>query len=148
MFTPGTLLYINDFEFENSQPTRNKYVLILCNQDLKSIIITLPSSKDHIPDQLKQEGCIYVDRDCIHCYYIPKNKSIGVKGFQFQRDTYIYIQQNIREKEIEDFENRYSERIVVKDRLTDDYFIDILMCILEGKFVARKIKSLIKKMID
>ena len=59
MFSERTIIYFTPFFFKNGNPSKNKYFVVLKNIDDKSIIASLPTSKDYVPEELEIEhGCI------------------------------------------------------------------------------------------
>jgi len=149
MFSSASLLYIFDYDFEDGSPYRNKYLVVLYNVNGTSIIASLTTSQDYVPNGDKKEGCIKIDEKCIHCFHLPKDKEIGENGFSFAKDTFIYIHQNIRQKEVQHLLDKYqiTNKIQHVDNLNSNIYCELLECIVQGRFVPRKIKSLLQAKI-
>ncbi len=96
MFEEGNILYFNPFYFENGNPPKPKYFLVLRNMEGGIILASLPTSHDHIPSSMKKRhGCIDDSSINFNCYYFKEEKSIAYNEkdnceFSFPRDTYVY----------------------------------------------------------
>ncbi|HEX9826510.1 MAG TPA: hypothetical protein VGA80_07910 [Flavobacteriaceae bacterium] len=61
------------------------------NIDNELIVVSLPSSQDYVPDNIKIEGCIEYPDKCISCFcFFKKTIICDDTGFQFDKDTFIY----------------------------------------------------------
>nr|WP_315198450.1 hypothetical protein [uncultured Flavobacterium sp.] len=91
MFEERNLLYFDEYFFENGNPAKSKYFLVLkCNQ-AGIMLISLPSSKDYIPADIdKKHGCINIPEKQIGCYFFQNKVQITECGFGFPLDTYLY----------------------------------------------------------
>lgn len=149
MFSNGNLLHFEDYEFDNGG-SKNKYMVVLYNVDGVSIVASLTSSQDYIPDSAKTDGCIHDDDKGLHCYMIPTGLCIGSNDYSFKKDTYIYVHMNIRDKKIEDLVNNYQAKGKLKKKCTlnPDTYRALLQCIVKGKFVAKKVKLLLNKRLS
>ncbi len=60
MFDKGNLLYFEPFLFKNGAPPKNKYMVVLGeDSDGQMILVSLPTSKVHVPGDLEMSaGCI------------------------------------------------------------------------------------------
>lgn len=125
-------------------------MVVLCNNDGVSIVASLTSSVDKIPDNDKVEGCIHDDDKGLHCFYIPESKIVGDGGYCFPKPTYIYVHQNIMDKKIDDLSQKYIDagRVEKKCALTPDVHLELLNCIIRGKYVKRGVKRLLEQKIS
>ena len=91
MFEERNLLYFNEYYFENGNPAKPKYFLVLKSDSNGIMIISLPSSKDYIPASVeKKHGCINIPEKQIGCYFFQNNIQITDCNFSFPLDTYVY----------------------------------------------------------
>jgi len=150
MFSSGTILHISNYDFEDckTQP-KNKYLVVLHNDNNTIIIGTLTSSQDYVPDEHKKDGCVKVDEKCIHCFYFPANKLIGEKGYSFSKDTFVYIERNIFTREISYLKSKYGDKgsIAIEDKLTKANYKELLTCIHKSQFIPRGIKRMLEAAI-
>ena len=150
MFSPANILHISNYDFEDGKsPSKNKYLLVIQNFDNMSIVVSLTSSKDYVPDSVLAEGCIKNDEMCIHCFHFPQDKVIGICGYSFAKNTYVYIERNIQTKEISHLKSKYRKDggIQVKDKMLPEIYLEFLKCIEKGKQVPFKIKRSISQLI-
>ena len=71
MLEARNIIYFTPFYFPNGNPAKNKYFVVLKRIEDKTIIVSLPTSKDHIPANIEQkDGCIEIPE--IHIGYISK----------------------------------------------------------------------------
>jgi hypothetical protein len=144
MFTTGNLLFFTPFYFKNQNDPKNKFFIVLHNDENRLIIASLPTSQDHIPEHLKKHGCINCEQMQIICYFIKNNTVITDNGFRFDKDTYLYGKE-LGDYEIDIFLNKYTTNdMEVKGRLTDDELKNIRNCFANSPDVKRKYRRLLK----
>lgn len=91
MFEERNLLYFDEYYFENGNPAKPKYFLVLKSDENGMMLISLPSSKDYIPANIeKKHGCINIPEKQIGCYFFQNNIPITECDFSFPLDTYVY----------------------------------------------------------
>jgi hypothetical protein len=143
MFTPGNLLFFTPFYFNNNNEPKRKFFVVLHNENNKFVMASLPTSKDHIPDDLKKHGCICCEQMQIICYCIKKHVVITNTGFSFDKDTYMYGNE-LGDYDIELFNTKYTtSEIEVKGRLNDAEFHSIKTCFANSPNVKRKYKRML-----
>lgn len=63
--TEGTLLYCEPFVFKNGATPKPKYCIVLGQIGDKVMMVSLPTSKDHVPaDAMMERGCEYSGTWC------------------------------------------------------------------------------------
>lgn len=91
MFQKGNIIYFTPFYFRNGNPPKNKYFLVLATFESDSIIVSLPSSKDYIPQQEEREsGCIELPEANLNSYVISPSEIVTECGKSFKLTTYLY----------------------------------------------------------
>ena len=144
MYIPGTVIYFTPFYFADGS-SKNKYFLILANNENSIIVASLPTSKDHIPRLIKKEhGCISDSRMRISCYFFEKDRIISQCGtFGFPRDTYIYSEQIdfFDLKSLQSIYKNTGDDYKVQCKLSDTEFNAIKKCLKNSTVVARKFKK-------
>ncbi|WP_319589275.1 hypothetical protein [uncultured Draconibacterium sp.] len=146
MYTPGSILYFTPFHFPNGAPAKNKYFIVLYSNETTTIIATLPTSKDHIPEQVnKKHGCIEMPSIHFNCYYFEANKPITDDGWGFPRETYVYGEQ-VAEFNKKNFDDNYAVEGVDYDKvgnLSNTEYTQLLECVKKSGRTKRKIRRIL-----
>jgi hypothetical protein len=149
MYQPGLIFYFTPFYFKDGKTApKNKYFIVLCNEDDNLIVASLPSSQDYVPAFAKKEhGCIDVPEGCFNCYYFLPDKVVTTNSWAFPKPTYIYANWidsysnsmfgHVYKKEGHDYE--------VIGRLTKDEYEAVIKCFLIATNTKRKVKRLLQK---
>lgn len=88
---PFEILFFPTFHFKNGSPPKPKFFITLKNIGNEIVIVSLPSSQDFVPDNIKVEGCIEYPDKCISCFCFFKNTIMcDDTNFKFDKDTFIY----------------------------------------------------------
>ena len=98
MYREGQLLRFDPFIFKNGAKPKAKYFLVLSIQDTSMLLVSLPTSQDHVPASIEHlSGCINDDAACFNAYAFNAGAPVAVndKGveFAFPKRTYIYGEQ-------------------------------------------------------
>lgn len=149
MLSPGKILYIHNYDFGEEHAERNKYLIVLHKVDDTYILVSLTTSKDHIPDRLLATGnlCLREDENNIHSYFFPSEKVIGTNGFSFPRNTFIDINKSqVFQKETIYLTDKYvvSGLTEEKDVLTQEEYHNLLYCISKARHIPLGIKRQIE----
>lgn len=56
MYLKKNILYVLDYDFENGQPIKPRYFVILDDAEKDALILSVVTSQDHVPDSLIQHG--------------------------------------------------------------------------------------------
>ena len=74
MLEEGNILYFDPFYFKNGNPAKPKYFVVLKNIDNNSILASLPTSKDSIPEKEEIEnGCVELPNINFNCFVISNS---------------------------------------------------------------------------
>lgn len=151
MFEEGNILYFNPFYFENGNPPKPKYFLVLARLDNQLVLASLPTSHDHIPCSLpKVHGCIDDYTINFNCYYFQAGKVVAYDSgngtfFSFPRDTYVYGYR-IALFDIGLFSRQianHSTVVSVKGKLLDEEYRKVVYCLKRSASVKRKLRKLL-----
>lgn len=149
MFKKGNILHIPKYRFNDGEIKHTgKFLVILYNDNNVSIVASLTTSKNHIPDIDLKTGCIDVPDKQIHCYHFPKNKKICQNDFSFELNTFVYFLSNIFKEQISYYESMYNSKIEVIGTLLLDEYRDILYCAYKSKYLKMNIKYLLEKQLN
>ena len=144
MFEARNLLYFKEYYFENGNPAKPKYFLILKSDENGVMIISLPSSKDFIPENVtKKHGCINIPDKQIGCYFFQKNITITDCNFSFPLDTYIYSGL-ITKIEITKIKYIYTPKdYKLIGKIKEKEYFDIIKCLKNSPNINSKFKKIL-----
>ena len=91
MFEEGTIIYFDPFYFKNGNTAKPKYFVVLKNQDNHTILASLPTRTDSIPQKEEiNNGCIELPPINLNCFVISNDIEVTECGKFFDFKTYIY----------------------------------------------------------
>lgn len=145
MYTQKNIVYVLRYDFENDQTIKPRYLIVIDNNNTTSLVLSLITSKDHIPDNLMKHGCINEPDRMIHCHVFLSEKIIGENGFSFPLNSFIYINTStVFQTDSQKLIEKYQDKVEVKDRMTDDEFSNLIYCIYKSKYISRGTKKRIE----
>ena len=145
MFSERTIIYFTPFFFKNGNPSKNKYFVVLKNIGNKSIIASLPTSKDYVPEELEIEhGCIECESKKFNCFVFSPSVEITECGKSFERPTYLYGYL-LDEYEISKMKEIYTEKkdFEIWGVMKTEVFSKLIECFKSSGVVKRKYKRLL-----
>ncbi|OAV66868.1 hypothetical protein Barb6_02486 [Bacteroidales bacterium Barb6] len=144
MYTPGNILYFTPFHFPNGK-SKDKYFLVLAHDGDDLITVSLPTSKDHIPNFLnKKHGCINDDQNKVNCYYFEGGKIISeCRTFAFPLDTYVYGEQahTLSASLLKETYKNTDTDYKILGRLSDSEFKSLKQCLMLSGSLKRGIRK-------
>lgn len=139
---PGLILRIKDYTFEDDQSVRDKYAIVLfVNKDQAYIIHSLTTTQNNRDMPAMQYGCsVY---QFIPYYFIPKGQIIGDKSFCFEKDTFIFFNNNVRKESTVKFEAASKKLfgLITLGVLSGEELKRIIKCALKSKFIPADIEK-------
>jgi hypothetical protein len=150
MYTAGKILYFDPFFFSNGDTAKRKYFIVLHNDNQNTLIASLPTRGDFIPDSITQvHGCLNDDSMSINCYYFEQGKIITTNNWAFPLPTYAYGYQidNYLISRLMDVYKVEGAEYDVIGILKKDEFNKILKCFSTSKSVKHKYKKILSKLI-
>ena len=148
MFSPGQIVYFNEFFFKNGNTSKPKYFIVLANISEQTIVASLPTRTNLAASLItKSHGCINIEERCFNCYAFEANRSIASNGFSFPLPTYLYGDQ-VEDYEVELLRDLYKIEGVdyeIMGILTAPEFKTIIDCITNSGSIKRKIKRLMSQ---
>ena len=118
------LLRIDDYEFQDSEGVRDKFLIVLNrNEESAYIIHTLTTSNPNGFNP-KSLGCT------------TKDTIIGENGYTFKKDTFIFFNNNLRKESISSFSKYAVENVKHKDILKKEIFKKLIDCMLNSDFIT------------
>ena len=142
MLQAKSIIHINDFDFENGQPIKGRYFIVLDDDLNTSLVLSVVTSQDHIPVALMKHGCVHAPDLNIHCHHLSSKKEIGENGFKFSKDSFIYISgATVFEQDFRVLTNLYPEtEIQLKDKLIQKEYENLVYCVYKSNRISKKIK--------
>ena len=111
----------------------------------KSIIASLPTSKDYVPEELEIEhGCIECESKKVNCFVFSPSVEITECGKSFERPTYLYGYL-LDEYEISKMKEIYTEKkdFEIWGIMKTEVFSKLIECFKSSGVVKRKYKRLL-----
>ena len=146
MFQEGSIIYFDPFYFKNGNTEKPKYFVVLKSINQKSIIASLPTRKDSIPEnETIDNGCVELPDINLNCFVISSNQKVTDCGKQFDFTTHLYGHQ-IDAYEIDELKEIYPNEgsdFVIWGKMKMEIFEKLIDCFKNSKSVKRKYKSLL-----
>jgi hypothetical protein len=137
------LLRIEDYEFQDGNGIRDKYMIVLNrNEDSAFIIHTLTTKQAKGFNPL-HTGC--VNKNNLSFFYIAKNEVIGENGFLFELDTFIFFANNINKQSLKVLEKYPAENVVLKDVVDKKFLKNLIDCMLNSVFITSEQADSLRK---
>ena len=150
MFKEGNLLFFRPFLFKNGAKPQDKFFLVLKNVDGNILLASLPTSKDHVPSNLKVEhGCLDVPERMFNAFIFLAGEKVAVKEdgiyFTFKKNTFIYgANLDVYPVEKFDSQKRMAQTSIEKiGILEESVFNDLIACMSESKMVKNKFRRML-----
>lgn len=150
MFSERNIIHINDFDFENGKkPPKGRFLIILLNNKNLSVVLSGITKRDRIPAKHKpiSNPCIRKE-DNVHGYLFPKNKIIGENGYKMKFNSYVYMGRNIMSKEIGYLENKYKNKITIKDKLCEVEYYNLIYCVYKSKYITKDVFRILEEKLE
>ncbi len=142
------ILYFEPFYFKNGNISKNKYFVVLKCFGNSTLLASLPTSKDFIPEKdMKQEGCMELPEINQNCFLIPSGKPVTLAGHAFPSNTFLYGHQ------LDDYEGSFLDEIYPLEgidfhkwgTMKPELFKDLIECFKNSKSVKRKYKRILSE---
>lgn len=143
----GSLLYITPFYYLNGCAPQNKFFLCIKNVGADSILISLPTSQDYVPEYHQLlDGCNDIQRaqQCFYCF-LANNIVCSDTKFSFNLNTYLFGHQ-VQNVETAIITNRYKmegtdyEICGTVDRITLN---NIIECFKNSSSIPKRVIKLL-----
>lgn len=142
-WTPGLILRIKNYKFEDDGSSKDKYAIVLYTNEHEAFLIhSLTTSQNNLSVPATAFGCSVYNN--IPYYFIPKNQVIGNQNFSFEKDTYIFFMNNIRKETFVKFDKAAAASlfgITPLGTLSDEELKRLLKCALKSKYITLHIQQ-------
>lgn len=145
MYSEGNIIYFSPFYFKNGNTAKEKYFVVLKNSTNKTILASLPTRKDYIPNKdVIENGCIELPEINMNCFVISPNIEITECGKHFDFKTHLYGY------EINEYDTKLMLEIyqiegtdyIIWGKMKKEIFSSMLSCFKNSQSVKRKFKPL------
>jgi hypothetical protein len=91
MLEVRNIIRFDPFYFKNGNTAKPKFFIVLKHSQRNTIIASLPTRKDSIPnDENIEHGCLELPEINLNCFLIPRNTTVTECGKMFDFKTYLY----------------------------------------------------------
>ena len=105
MYQTGELIKFSPFVFKNGNQPKPKYCIVLGQIDDKVMMVSLPTSKDHVPSDVTLEhGCVDIPERGVNAFVFNPSDQV-TSSFSFPRPTFVYGEQ------VDEYEQKYLEHL-------------------------------------
>mgnify|MGYP006872984271 FL=1 len=134
--TEGTLLYCDPFVFKNGATPKPKYFIVLANTDDGVMLASLPTSKDHVPQDAEViRGAVNIPERGVNAYVFEAGDQV-TESFAFPRRTFVYGEQvdDYTEEDLNAMGGAIQNLGVLKPEL----LADLKACLKQASNIKRK----------
>lgn len=146
MYSPGSIIRIENFEFKNknSEP-KDKYLIILYNDQNSCLVCSFPTRRNRTSSTLiLKHGCNKSEEVYHSFYHFEKKIIIGKNNFCFPLPTFIYHNYDVFEADLNSLSSKYTgDSIQAVDQLLEKEYENLIYCILKSKHSTKKIKKIL-----
>lgn len=146
MFQEGHIIYFDPFYFKNGNLAKPKYYVVLKCDGEKSIIASLPTRKDTIPENSAVDsGCIELSDINLNCFVISIKQQVTNCGKHFDFTTYLYGHQ-IDDYQISEMKELYPNEgsdYIIWGEMKSALFEELRECFKNSRSVKRKYRNLL-----
>lgn len=144
MLEERNIIRFDPFYFKNGNTAKPKYFLVLKHSESNTVIASLPTRKDSIPqDDNITEGCLEIPEINLNCFVIPKSVDVTECGKMFDFKTYLYGHQ------LDDYSVELMNEIYPNEgsdyeiwgKMKLDIFNNIVACFKKSKSVKWKYRK-------
>ena len=153
-FKAGSIIRIQDYEFEDGS-TRDKYLVVLFRNETQVFIInSLVTSKNKLNLSSLLHGCNVAEHNGLKIpyFFFPENKVLDSDtGFFFDVNSFVFFRTNVFQSTIADLRRKYAVStfgIIELGNIGISELKRLLKCLLKSPFVARDIKTLLTSFKD
>ncbi len=140
----GHLLLIEDYQFQDGNGSKDKFLIVLNrNDEFAYIIHTLTTSQNKLNLPSDNFGCLVSGN--IPYFFIQKNIELGERNFSFDKDTFIFFRNNVRKENLSSFLKYNENNLILKEKLSNSFLKRLLKCMLKSDFIDLNIEKELQK---
>ncbi len=128
------LLRIEDYEFQDGEGVRDKYLIVLNRSEDSAYVVHALTTSNPNGNNPSTAGC--QSSKNMSYFYIPKDDVIGENGFFFEKHTFIFFSSNIIKQPLKYFAKYPDGKVDLKDVLSKKVMKSIIDCMLNSNFIS------------
>lgn len=141
MYQTGELIKFSPFVFKDGNQPKPKYCIVLGQIDDRVMMVSLPTSKDHVPtDAMVERGCVDIPERGVNAFVLNPNDKVTA-SFSFPRPTFVYGEQ------VDEYEQKFLDEMgSTVERLgqvDSALFQAIKDCVKKARLLRRKFRHLL-----
>lgn len=141
MYQTGELIKFSPFVFKNGNQPKPKYCIVLGQIDDRVMMVSLPTSKDHVPtDAMVERGCVDIPERGVNAFVLNPNDKVTA-SFSFPRPTFVYGEQ------VDEYEQKFLDEMgSTVERLgqvDSALFQAIKDCVKKARLLRKKFRHLL-----
>lgn len=145
MYSEGNIIYFSPFYFKNGNTAKEKYFVVLKTVENKTILASLPTRKDAVPNKdVVENGCVELPDINMNCFVISPNIQVTECGKHFDFKTHLYGY------EIDFYETNLMLELyqvegtdyIIWGKMKNDIYSSMITCFKSSQSVKRKFKHL------
>lgn len=141
MYQTGELIKFSPFVFKNGNQPKPKYCIVLGQIDDKVMMVSLPTSKDHVPSDVTLEhGCVDIPERGVNAFVFNPSNQV-TSSFSFPRPTFVYGEQ------VDEYEQKYLDKmggtVERLGQIDHVMFQAIKDCLKKARLLRRKYRKLL-----
>jgi hypothetical protein len=144
MLEEGNIIRFDPFYFKNGNTAKPKYFLVIKHTKINTIIATLPTRKDTIPEnETIEKGCIDLSDINLNCYVIPGGIPVTVCGKKFDFTTHLYGHQ-LDDYSVDSLNETYPNEgsdYEIWGKMKSEIFLELIECFKNSKSVKWKYRN-------
>lgn len=140
-YSEGQLLSFTPFVFKNGALPKKKYYIVLKHIDDQLMMASLPTSKDHIPNDISQTaGCVNIPERSVNAFIFLPNQPV-TPTFHFPLTTFVYGEQvdEYAQKYLDEMDTEIEDLGVIHH----DLFVQLKECLKLSTLLKRKYRKLL-----
>jgi len=141
MFKVGNIIYFTPFYFKNGNTAKPKYFVVLKEVEEKTILASLPTRKDSIPEnEVVEYGCIELPDINLNCFVFSPEITVTKcnKHFDFRTHIYGYQIDSYNIAELSDIYRIEGTDFEIFGEMQDELFTQLIDCLKTSRAVKRK----------
>ena len=141
MYQTGELIKFSPFVFKNGNQPKPKYCIVLGQIDDKVMMVSLPTSKDHVPSDVTLEhGCVDIPERGVNAVVFSPNDQVS-SSFRCPRPACVYGEQ------VDEYEQKYLDEmggtVERLGQIDPIMFQAIKDCLKKARLLRRKYRKLL-----
>ena len=149
-WTPGLILRIRNYKFDDDGSSKDKYSIILHTNDKEVYLIhSLTTSQNNLAVPDAAFGCSV--HKGIPYYFIPQGQIWGDQNFAIDKNTFIFFMNNVRKEDYVKFNKAAATTflgVASLGCLSNAELKRLIKCALKSKYLPKEIQQELQQFKD